>query len=314
MLASAVTDLPRGDGWTYEFKWDGVRALCTTSATGVRLSQPARERDHERLSGAGRGWPAARATPAGRRDRRLRRRPAVVPGAAGAHARPQGRRRAAARREDAGDLHGLRPARRERRRPHRPAAARAARATWSSSPPSTRWTVSPSFDDAAATEQVARAPAWKAWWPSGWPRRYRPGVRTDDWVKLRFLSAGDFVVVGWEESREHPGALSSLVLASHDAGRAGVRRQGRQRADRRVPRATLQRRAASRAGRCPLATVPPVSPGGRSVHWVEPDVVVEVKYTAMHHRRPVAPTGLPAGTKRQERRGGDGLMAGRRRR
>ena len=30
---------------------------------------------------------------------------------------------------------------------------------------------------------------------------------------------------------------------------------------------------------CPLPEVPPASPGGRMVHWVEPELVVEVKYT-----------------------------------
>src|SRR5947209_3593988 len=37
MLATAVPVLPVGDGWSYEFKWDGVRALVDISEAGVRI-------------------------------------------------------------------------------------------------------------------------------------------------------------------------------------------------------------------------------------------------------------------------------------
>jgi bifunctional non-homologous end joining protein LigD len=38
MLATAARALPRGDGWAYELKWDGVRATCfLDSASGVRI-------------------------------------------------------------------------------------------------------------------------------------------------------------------------------------------------------------------------------------------------------------------------------------
>jgi len=37
MLATAVSTLPTGDGWAYEFKWDGVRTLMDVTDRGVRL-------------------------------------------------------------------------------------------------------------------------------------------------------------------------------------------------------------------------------------------------------------------------------------
>jgi len=37
MLATAVPILPQGADWTYEFKWDGVRARCEVSDKPVRL-------------------------------------------------------------------------------------------------------------------------------------------------------------------------------------------------------------------------------------------------------------------------------------
>ena len=37
MLATAMDVLPRGDGWAYEFKWDGVRAICYWDGRNLRL-------------------------------------------------------------------------------------------------------------------------------------------------------------------------------------------------------------------------------------------------------------------------------------
>ena len=37
MLAKSQEDLPRGDGWRYEPKWDGFRAIVTRDADGVRI-------------------------------------------------------------------------------------------------------------------------------------------------------------------------------------------------------------------------------------------------------------------------------------
>ncbi len=87
MLATAADVLPRGVGWAYEFKWDGVRALVDVSARGVQLFSRARQRDHHGLSRAGGHAARCRRRAARRRDRRLRRRRALVRGAAGAHAR-----------------------------------------------------------------------------------------------------------------------------------------------------------------------------------------------------------------------------------
>ena len=37
MLAKSQEDLPRGEGWRYEPKWDGFRAIVTRDADGVRI-------------------------------------------------------------------------------------------------------------------------------------------------------------------------------------------------------------------------------------------------------------------------------------
>lgn len=37
MLASASTELPAGDDWSYEMKWDGVRAIALVGPVAVEL-------------------------------------------------------------------------------------------------------------------------------------------------------------------------------------------------------------------------------------------------------------------------------------
>ena len=37
-------ELPTGEGWTYEVKWDGMRALCFIDGEGLRV-QSVNERD-----------------------------------------------------------------------------------------------------------------------------------------------------------------------------------------------------------------------------------------------------------------------------
>src|SRR6266496_225148 len=38
MLATSAETLPAGPDWTYEFKWDGIRALVEVTAGAVRVT------------------------------------------------------------------------------------------------------------------------------------------------------------------------------------------------------------------------------------------------------------------------------------
>jgi bifunctional non-homologous end joining protein LigD len=139
------------------------------------------------------------------------------------------------------------------------------------------WTLSPSFDDGPATEQVARSHGLEGVVAKRVDSVYRFGVRSKDWRKLRFVRSGDFVVVGWEGARETPDTLSSVVVAvvTEDglrfAGKAGSGLSGREAGE-------LKRRLTPRSS-APVPGVP-ASIGGRRVHWVEPEVVVEIEFAA----------------------------------
>jgi bifunctional non-homologous end joining protein LigD len=277
MLATAADVLPRGTGWSFEFKWDGVRALVDVSEHGVHLFS----RAGNEITTA---YPELVAMATGSGDALLDGeivafvdgRPSFEALQARMHVRVQAEARRLAAvlpvtfvAFDLLRLHGLdltaRPL----------ADRRATLERWAGDSPG--WTLSPTFDDGAATEAAAREHGLEGVVAKRLDAPYRPGSRSRDWLKLRFVRSGDFVVVGWEAPTADPDNLSSLVLAMTTptglvfAGKAGSGLTAR-------TATALQRRLRPRRD-CALAVVPPASPG-RVTHWVVPESVVEIEFTA----------------------------------
>lgn len=277
MLATAVSALPSGAGWAYEFKWDGVRALLDVNDSGARLVS----RVGNDVSG---GYPELLARAAeigdglfdGEIVAFVDGRPSFERLQTRMHLRGRADvARAAAEcpvtyvvfdvlRRYGVDL---------TTRPYR--ERRATLERFAEEHPG--WTVSPSFDDGPATLEVARAHGLEGVVAKRLTSVYRPGIRSDDWRKLRFVRSGDFVVVGWEAAAEHPRTLSSLVLAVvrdgglEYAGRVGSGLAGR--VATRIQGMLTQRRDP------PIRDVPPPI-RGRRLYWVQPELVVEVEYTS----------------------------------
>ena len=275
MLATAVSTLPSGDGWAFEFKWDGVRTLLDVTDHGARL-----------ISRAGNdvsaGYPELVAQAANIGDALLDGeivafvdgRPSFERLQTRMHLRGKGDvARAAVEapvtyvafdllRRFGVDL------------TDRPYAER--RATLERfAAEHDGWTLSPSFDDGAATEQVARAHGLEGVVAKRLSSRYRAGIRSPDWRKLRFVRSGEFVVIGWEAAADHPATLSSLILAL--VGDDGLRYAGRVGSGLSGRLATRIKSMLTERADPPVPGVPPPL-NRRRLRWVQPEIVVEVEF------------------------------------
>ena len=146
------------------------------------------------------------------------------------------------------------------------------------------WVVSPAFDDGEATTIAARANGLEGVVAKRRTSRYRPGTRSGDWIKMKFLHRQEFAVLGWEAGDgARAGAIGSLLLGVADTSdSAGWRYRGQvgsglsAAATRRLEAtlAPLRRDA-------PALSEHPALSGQRAVTWVEPQVVVEVEYSGL---------------------------------
>lgn len=103
---------------------------------------------------------------------------------------------------------------------------------------------------------------------------YRSG-RSPAWLKIRAQRSADFVVVGYTRPRGSRGSFGALHLAAFDggrlryAGRVGTGFTGRQLAEIRGLLQPLERPEPAFSGKVPR---------GAGHVWVEPELVVEVRY------------------------------------
>lgn len=133
------------------------------------------------------------------------------------------------------------------------------------------------YREASGTELLERArrAGWEGIMAKQLWAPYEPGVRSHAWLKLKAEHRQEFVVGGYTEprnSREHLGALllgyyqdGGLVYAGH-AGGGFTRASLRDMAERLTP---LERATS------PFTTTPRTN---ERAHWVEPRVVVEVRF------------------------------------
>jgi bifunctional non-homologous end joining protein LigD len=276
MLATATSVLPTGPDWSFEFKWDGVRALLDVSEHGVTLHSragnevtiaypeligPARDAGDALLDGEivafVEGRPSFEALQT-RMHVRAKNEAARL-----AHQTPVTFVAFDLLRRFGVDL-TARPLHERRATLDR----------WLGDDPD--WTLSPAFGDGAATEAAAREHGLEGVVGKRLGSRYRPGVRSSDWLKLRFVRAGDFVVIGWESPAGVDEQLSSLVLGWYVDGE--LRYAGKVGSGLTARTSTLLQKRLTPRTTCVLADEPPPSPG-RATRWVEPEVVVEVEFT-----------------------------------
>jgi len=280
MLAT-TGELPTGKGWAYELKWDGVRALVEVTEGRVSITS----RNGNDVT---RAYPELQGLAGVLEDAVLDGEiVAIVAGrpSFGAlqnrmHVRDAASARALARTTpvtlfvfDILRLYGVDLT-------ARPFAER--RATLERlSLGGESWCVPPVFDDGPATDAAAREQGLEGVIAKRLDAPYRPGGRTGEWVKVKYLRRQEFVVAGIKPGEGgRAGRIGSLLLGAYDdagvlrfVGHVGTGFTAAELSD-------LGRRLA------PLAR--PTSPYGepvarehaRGAQWVEPQLVVEVAYGA----------------------------------
>jgi bifunctional non-homologous end joining protein LigD len=275
MLATAGP-LPSGPGWSYEFKWDGVRAIASISGGTVHIYA----RSGAEITTA---YPELAALGQVMGDATLdgeivaldeRGRPSFTRLAERMHVRDAPRALRLASTQpitfmifDLLSLYGsdlIDQAYVERRLLLEGLVT-----------VDRHWLVSPRFEDGPATLSAAEEYALEGVVAKRLNSAYRPGLRSADWVKVKRDQTGDFVVGGWRPGARTLGAL--LVGVPLPDGRLDYRGRvggGISDANQRTLLSELRGREVTAS---PFAEQLPRE-DARDATWVRPELVVEVRY------------------------------------
>ncbi len=271
MLSTASDSLPHGEGWVYEPKWDGYRAIVGVSGGEVTLTS----RNGNDLTG--RFPDVARAARLG-----IRTADAVLDGEICA-LDERGRSSFSLLQQGEGTLAlvlfdlleldsepliGL-PLEERRRRLGDVVNSSIGGVI-----------VSPQFDDGAALLVAAREQGLEGVVAKRLDSRYLPGRRGTEWRKVKVKGRQEVVVAGYTKGQgRRAGGFGSLVVGVHEAG--GLRWAGNVGtgfADAEIERLLGLLKPLERPD-SPFAEVPKMPRVRRSdVVWVEPTLVAEVEF------------------------------------
>lgn len=138
-----------------------------------------------------------------------------------------------------------------------------------------RWMVPPSFGDGPATETAARENCLEGVMAKRSDSVYLPGRRSADWVKIKFDHTGDYVIGGWR-----PGArkLGGLLVGVPTPGGLAFRGRVGGGIGAVAERDLLSRLASLATPDSPFAPGAVPREDARGVHWVRPELVAEIRY------------------------------------
>jgi bifunctional non-homologous end joining protein LigD len=275
MLAVSSDTLPTGEGWVYEPKWDGFRAIVTV--TGGDLTFTSRNGNDltQRFSALARAVGSA-----------IKASDVVLDGEICA-LDDEGRSRFSLLQEGAGtpalvvyDLLELEseplvdePLEERRKRLEEIVA------------PAPGLVVSPQFDDGQALLAAAREQHLEGVVAKRTDSPYRPGRRTPEWHKLKLRRTQEVVIAGYTRGQgRRAGVFGALVAGVWDAGvLRWAGNVGTGFSDSEIER-LLARLEPLQRDESPFAEVPKMPRVKRSdVVWVEPELVAEVEFAEWTH-------------------------------
>ena len=300
MLATSSDRLPSGEGWVFEPKWDGFRAIVTISGGEVTLTSRNGNDLTERFRGAARAAAHVITTPDAVLDGEI----CVLD--------HEGRSRFSLLQESGGtvvlvlfdvlevdSVAVVDEPLAERRKQLEGIVG-----------PSNEVFVSPQFDDGAALLAAARDQELEGVVAKKTDSPYKPGRRSTDWHKLKLRRTQEVVIAGYTRGQgRRTGGFGALVVGIHDAGvLRWAGNVGTGFSDSEITR-LLGLLAPLRRSDSPFAEVPKMPRVRRSdVTWVEPKLVAEVEFAEWTHEgRLRSPTYLrvqedkPAAEVRRER-------------
>ena len=274
MLATSSDSLPTGEGWLYEPKWDGFRAIVTVTGGEVTFTS----RNGNDLTDRFRD--VARAT-----ELAIRSSDAVLDGeicALDDHGRSrfsllqEGRGRPVLVLFDLLELESeplLDEPLGERRKRLEGLVDR-----------SSGVLVSPQFDDGPALLAAAREQELEGVVAKRADSPYRPGLRSVDWHKLKLRQTQDVVIAGYTRGQGRRAGFGALVVGVHDAGEfrwagnVGTGFSDREIGQLRALLGRLERRDS------PFDEVPKMPRVRKSdISWVDPVLVAEVEFAEWTH-------------------------------
>ncbi|HEY7560767.1 MAG TPA: DNA ligase D [Gaiellaceae bacterium] len=276
MLATLADAVPRGDGWLFEVKWDGYRAIARVSGGDATLVSRRGNDLTERFA------PVARAL-----ERAVRTSDCVLDGEVCA-LDDRGRSSFSVMQQGSGPLvYYVFDVLEVEGAPllDLPLAERHERLA--SLLPSTPDTIrlSEVFDDGEALYAAAKKQGLEGVVAKKADSRYLPGRRTRDWLKVKTHQEQEFVVAGYTKGRgKRSGRLGSLVLGVNEGGELRyVGNCGTGFSEDEIDRLMAALRPLERAA-APFPDVPRMPKVRRDeIVWVEPALVCEVEFAEWTH-------------------------------
>jgi bifunctional non-homologous end joining protein LigD len=276
MLATLADAVPRGEGWLYEVKWDGYRAIARLSGGEASLASRRGNDLTERFA------PVARAL-----ERAVRTSDCVLDGEVCA-LDDQGRSSFSVMQQGSGPLvyyvFDVLEAdgaplldlplveRRERLAallPSRPDTVR----------------LSEAFEDGEALYAAAKNQELEGVVAKKSDSRYLPGRRTRDWLKVKTHHEQEFVIAGYTKGRgKRSGRLGSLVLGVNEGGELRyVGNCGTGFSEEEIDKLMAALRPLERRT-APFPDVPRMPKVRRDeIVWVEPALVSQVEFAEWTH-------------------------------